>query len=723
MGFILVIIGLVVSAFFYLSVRDLPSVDGILKQGVSPTHYAQVYGADGSVILSYGKFRHENVKLSQVSPYFIQALLATEDRRFYDHHGVDPLSLARAIGRDVMHRKLLEGGSTLTQQLARNVFLSNERSFRRKIREAMLAVELENHLTKKQILELYVNNIYFGEGAYGIAAASEIYFGKAAKDLTMDEAAMLAGMPQAPSNYSPFRNADSAYSRRNEVLQNLQEWGKLSPKEVTRLKQKKFRLNPAGLTLGNADKAPFFNRYVLRQIQSQFDLDEQSFWQSGLKIYTTLSPRAQAIASQVVREQSANYGRNKLVQQAALLSIDPKTGGILAYVGGKNYQQSQFDRVAQATRSPGSLFKVFTYAAAMEKGISPFKNYTDEPIFFGGWQPENFDKGYHGTMPLYRAFYTSNNVIAVKLLRDLQPTTVIDLARRMGLNATLADNLSLTLGGSGVTLLDITAAIGVLANQGIRNEAYAIERIVDEHGEELYKHHALPNQVLKRTTVDTMVSLMQMVLTRGTARNAYFGHPAAGKTGTSDDHRDAWFIGFTPGVITGVWVGNDDNTSMPGMVGGALPATIWRNFMQSYLADKMQTPFDLPFSQMTTHQKTAPADDTAETTIEPTDAPVETYETPPAGEDYLPPEVQQNDTDAKARPGRDADPQRPEEKPAVPEKTSTPQPLDTTEPTQTEQPVEARPRRRWPRPRVHHEEAVPPQSELPPPPDAPPVPQ
>ena len=715
MGFLALILALAVAGFGYLSLRDLPSVDGVLKHGVSPTHYAQVYGSDGSVILSYGKFRHEKVKLSKVSKHFINALLATEDRRFYDHHGVDPMALIRAIGRDILQQRLLEGGSTLTQQLARNVFLSNERSFRRKIREAVLAVELENHLSKAQILELYVNNIYFGEGAYGIAAASEIYFGKPAAELTQDEAAMLAGMPHAPSSYSPFRNPESALKRRNEVLHNLQEWGKLTAKQVAVLKQKPFRLNPAGLSLGNADKAPFFNRYVLRQIQNQFDLDEQSFWQSGLKIYTTLNPRAQAIASQVVREQSANYGRNKLVQQAALLSLDPRTGGVLAYVGGKNYQQSQFDRVSQAVRSPGSLFKVFTYTAALEKGISPYKTYLDEPIFLGGWQPENFDKSYHGRMPLYRAFYTSNNVIAVKLMRELQPNTVIDVARRMGLNANLADNLSLTLGGSGVTLLDITAAFSVLANQGIRHEAYAIERIVDEEGKELYKHRPLPNQVLKRTTTDTMVTMMQMVMTKGTARSAYFGHPAAGKTGTSDDHRDAWFIGFTPQVITGVWVGNDDNSTMPRMVGGALPASIWRNFMQSYLTDKMQTPFDVPFSDLNkphVNRDVEDATDPGDDAVEDTQAPVESYDS--TNGEYVPPEVKE-----AAKPSADDTEATPSEK--QPSQSPVAQPAETIEEEQP-QPREIR-RRRWPRPRVRREEPAEPDLTPPPPPDMPPVPQ
>jgi penicillin-binding protein 1A len=575
----------------------LPSVDKVLKDGINPTQWTQVIAADGTPILSFGKFHHENVKLDQISPAFIDALIATEDRRFYSHHGVDPIAVVRAIVRDVTHKGFREGGSTITQQLARNVFLSNERSLSRKLKEAALAIELENKLSKKQILELYVNNIYFGEGAYGIKAASEIYFGKKPSQLTLPEAALLAGLPQAPSGYSPFQNMQAAKARRNEVLDNLREVGKLSEAECSNYKTRPIRLNLAGKTLASSNKAPFFNRYVMDQVMRHFNLDEQSFWQSGLKIHTTLDIRAQALADEAIRRGSLAYGRTRLSQQAALLSIDPRTGAILAYVGGKDYGKSQFDRVSSAIRSPGSLFKIFTYTTAIDHGYEPTRVYLDEPIKIGDWRPKNYDRQHHGYMTIARALMTSNNIVAVKVLNELGVDAVIQMARQMGIRSPLESYLGLTLGGSGVNLMEITSAFGVLANQGVRVEPYAITKIVDDSGRQIYSEHPVRLDVLNRTTVDTMVKMMSAVITRGTGQAANIGRPAAGKTGTSDDYRDAWFVGFTPDVVTGVWVGNDNNTPMPGMTGGSLPAVIWRNFMQPYMASRPVLNFDLAYSK------------------------------------------------------------------------------------------------------------------------------
>lgn len=578
-------------------IPGLPSVDKILKDGVNPTQWTQVLAADGTPILSFGKFHHSNVELKQISPAFIDALIATEDRRFYNHHGVDPVAVLRAIVRDVMHKGFREGGSTITQQLARNVFLSNERSLSRKLKEAALAIELENKLSKQKILELYVNNIYFGEGAYGIKAASEIYFGKSPARLTIPEAALIAGLPQAPSGYSPFQNMQAAKARRDEVLDNLREVGKLSEEECEAYKKKPIRVNLAGKTMASSNKAPFFNRYVMDQVMKYFSLDEQSFWQSGLKIHTTLDIRAQALADEAIRRGSLAYGRTRLSQQAALLSIDPRTGAILAYVGGKDYGRSQFDRVSSAVRSPGSLFKVFTYTTAIDRGYEPTRVYLDEPIKIGDWQPNNYDKSHHGYMTIARALMTSNNIVAVKVIHELGPENVIQMARQMGIRSPLESYLGLTLGGSGVTLQEVTSAFGVLANQGVRVEPYAIEKITDDSGRQIYGERPVRLDVLNRTTVDTMVKMMEAVVARGTGVGANIGRPMAGKTGTSDDYRDAWFVGFTPDVVTGVWVGNDNNTPMPGMTGGALPAVIWRNYMKPYMASKRVVDFDLAYSK------------------------------------------------------------------------------------------------------------------------------
>jgi penicillin-binding protein 1A len=303
-----------------------------------------------------------------------------------------------------------------------------------------------------------------------------------------------------------------------------------------------------------------------------------------------------------VLSQSYAYGRTRARQQAALLSLNPQTGAILAYVGGKNYRQSQFDRVTQARRSPGSLFKIFTYTTAMDRGYEPTRVYLDAPIKLGDWQPKNYDRGYHGYMTIAKALVTSDNIVAVKVMNELGPETVVAMAQQMGIHSPLEANLSTTLGASGVNLLEMTSAFGVLANQGVRAEPYAIEKIVDDGGHEVYRQHPVKTDVLNRTTVDTMVKMMLAVVQRGTGQGANIGRPVAGKTGTSDDYRDAWFIGFTPDVVTGVWVGNDNNTPMPGMTGGSLPAVIWRSYMRPYMAGKPTTDFDLAYSKPLTDQ-------------------------------------------------------------------------------------------------------------------------
>ncbi len=588
---------LALCGYVFAVTQDLPPVEKVLKDGVNPTQWTQVFASDGTPIMSFGKFHHQNVRLKEVSPFFTEALIATEDRRFYQHHGVDPVAVLRAILSDLSHKKIREGGSTITQQLARNVFLNNERSFSRKIREAALAWQLEDKLDKNQIMELYVNNTYFGEGAYGIKAASEVYFGKPPGRLTIPEAAMLAGMPQAPSGYSPFHNLKGATERRNEVLQNLVEVGQITEEECHRFQKQPIRLSLSGRNMASSDKAPFFNRQVMEKVMRDFSLDEQSFWQSGLKIYTTLDLNAQRLAENALVSQSAVYGRTRLSQQAALVSINPRTGAVLAYVGGKNYQQSQYDRVKDAIRSPGSLFKIFTYTTAIDRGYEPTRVYLDEPVNIGGWQPQNYDKSHHGYMTIARALITSNNIVAVKVISEIGADAVVQMAQQMGIHTPMESYLGLTLGGSGVRLLDITSAFGVLANQGVRVEPYSIRKIVDDAGHEIYRELPVRTNVLNRTTVDTMVKMMEGVIARGTGRPASIGRPMAGKTGTSDDYHDAWFVGFTPDVVTGVWVGNDNNTTMPKMTGGTLPAAIWRNYMGPYEASKPIQDFDLAYSK------------------------------------------------------------------------------------------------------------------------------
>lgn len=586
---------LIIGGYVAYTAVTLPNVRKALEVGVEPSQTSQILARDKTLIMSYGKFHHKPVPLSQISPVLIEALIATEDRRFYQHQGVDPIGIARALVTNVKSHGVQEGGSTLTQQLARNIFLSQERSIQRKVKEALLALKLEQQLSKDEILELYLNNVYFGEGAYGVGAASNIYFGKSPKALSKSEAALLAGLPQAPSLYSPFSNPNLAKKRRDEVLENLVETEKITAAQANAISRQGLYLNPNGRGLSSSDRAPFFNRYVIREVQDILGLDEQAFWQQGLKVQTTLDPRAQAIAETQLRQLNNAYGRSRKAQQAALLSLDSR-GGMIAYVGGKNFAVSQFDRVSQAHRPAGSLFKIFVYTTAIEQGVTPLTVFKDTPVQFGNWEPENYDKRHHGYMTVAKALVQSNNVIAVKLLQMLTPQAVAQTAKRMGVESQMQPNLSLALGAADVTLKEMTGAFSVFSQNGIYREPYAIESIVDKSGRILYQHSPDERQVLQRLPRDTMVAMMKGVVLYGTGRAALLGRDVAGKTGTSDDYRDAWFIGFTPEITTGVWVGNDDNSKMPGLTGGSLPARIWRAYMSRLLSGVPKRAFNLEFA-------------------------------------------------------------------------------------------------------------------------------
>lgn len=585
----------------YTSVT-LPNVRQALDEGIEPAPSSQILAADQTVLMSYGRFHHKPVPISKVNPVMIDALLSTEDRRFYNHFGIDPLGIARAVVRNVTSKGFHEGASTLTQQLARNIFLTNERSAERKVKEALLALKIEHQLTKKEILELYLNNVYFGEGAYGIAAASQLYFGKPPSKLTIEEAALLAGMPQAPSMYSPFSSKEKALKRRNEVLDNMVENGKLDAEKAEVLKKRPIHVNEASYAAANRTLGPFFNRYVINQVCSLLDIDEQTFWQRGMKVYTTLDPHAQKLAESTVINLSNSFGRTGLKQQAALFSLD-NSGRIIAYVGGKDFAKSQFDRVTQAHRQAGSLFKVFVYTTAFEQNFAPTTVYNDAEVTFDaydGWRPENYDKKHHGPMSLAKALALSNNVIAAKLMNDVGPENVVRTAQRMGIESSLHPNLSLALGSSDVTLKEMTTAFSVFSNDGVWMQPHAIEKIVDHDGSMIYEYQPQSKEVLKRVARDTMVRMMQGVIRFGTGKGAAIGHPCAGKTGTSDNYHDAWFIGYTADVTTGVWVGNDDNSQMAGVSGGSLPASIWKTYMSGLLATEPKKGFDtessLPFT-------------------------------------------------------------------------------------------------------------------------------
>ncbi|MEB3205732.1 MAG: PBP1A family penicillin-binding protein [Vampirovibrionales bacterium] len=575
----------------------LPSMEALVSESAlnaPPTSSSRILASDGTVILANGQLRHTAVKLNEVSPEFINALVATEDRRFYQHHGVDPLGVGRAIFVNLTSGNLKEGASTLTQQLVRMYLLSNERTLTRKLKEMILAWRVEDKLSKEQILERYINSVYFGHGAYGIYAASMLYFSKAPSQLTQSESALLAGLPQAPSNYDPIINPELAKSRRNEVIHNMVEAGYLKPEQAQWYQQQRLNLRAQSALAAAGNLAPYFNQYVLKWVQQKFAMTEGEFWSQGLQVHTTLDLRAQRLAEAALVNGSAAVGRTGNNKQGAMVVLDPKTGAVLAYVGGLGFENSQFDRVTLAKRPPGSLFKVFTYTAAIDSGIAPGTLFVDEPLTFDNWRPKNYDGQHHGQMSLVTALAQSNNIVAVKLIQQLGPDKVASLANRMGVESSLPRNLALTLGGVDVTLLEMTSAVATLANQGIHAHTFAISGITDAQGQSLYEAQPRQDGVLSSKTAQTMTQMLVEVITHGTGKAAQINRPVAGKTGTSDDHRDAWFVGYTPSVVAGVWMGNDDNTPMPkGTSGGGVPARIFARFMSSYLAKRDVESFDL----------------------------------------------------------------------------------------------------------------------------------
>lgn len=582
--FLVILLGAVAIAWGQLT-KDMPSVAELIRQKktqiMSDQSSTKVYANDKkTIILQNERFSIRPVTLEEVAPAFPQALVATEDRRFYAHKGVDPIAVMRAILRNSKGQGLKEGGSTLTQQLSRLLFLSNERTLSRKIKEMILSVQLEQQLSKSEILELYMNYVYFGQGAYGIEAASEVYFNKKPKDLSVVEACLLAGLPQAPSAYNPMVAPDLAKRRRNEVIQNLVEIRSLSQAEAKALQAEPVKLNPNMDRLAMTDKAPYFNQVVRQQTMDLLGLSEQEFWQSGLTIYTTLDVKANRSAQNAVESTVRQFKRTAPQNQIMLMAMASDTGAVLAYEGGKNYSESQYDRIQMSPRSPGSLFKVFTYTEAIRQGYSPYDVRVDEPIQYGSWQPQNYDKKFRGPLTLTRALAISNNVVAVKLMEELSPQAVITTAKEMGIDSSIAPNLSSTLGGSSVYMQELIRAFGTLSARGVRVNPYFIAEIQSAEGEELFSQTPIQVQVLDEAVADVMTRMLQAVVSGGTGRAAQYGGPVAGKTGTSDDYRDAWFVGYTPQVVAGVWMGNDDNTPMPkSFTGGGMTAVLWRNFM------------------------------------------------------------------------------------------------------------------------------------------------
>ena len=530
----------------------------------------KIVSVEGKLIANRGLTGGEALGLHEMSPYIPQAVTAIEDRRFYSHFGVDPLGLARAAVENVMRGRVSQGGSTLTQQLAKNLFLKPERTVERKVQEVLLALWLEQKYTKDQILEMYLNRVYFGSGSYGVEAASRRYFGKSARDVTLSEAALLAGLLKAPSRLSPARDPEAAERRAQLVLAAMREQKLIGDKELTTAMS-------APATRASSYWTGSEN-YVADRIMDELPglIGEV---RADIIVDTTVDMNLQKLAEQSIRRLIGEKGEKLNVTQGALVSID-NSGAIRAMVGGADYADSQFDRASEARRQPGSAFKPFVFLAALEQGRTPDSVRNDAPIRIGKWSPENYHGKYYGKVTLATALARSLNSVAAQLAMEVGPDAVVEVAHRMGIESNLEANTSIALGTSEVTPLELTAAYVPLANGGFRPEVHFVQRVTTASGEILYEN--VPGgyaRVLDPEVVGMMNAMMAETIETGTARNAAFGRPAAGKTGTTQNSRDAWFVGYTANLTTGVWFGNDNAQATKNITGGSLPVLVWHEFM------------------------------------------------------------------------------------------------------------------------------------------------
>jgi penicillin-binding protein 1A len=531
-----------------------------------------ILASDGSEMAEQGTFFGDAVSLQGLPDYVPNAIIAIEDRRFYSHIGVDPIGISRAMFNNIRRGQMREGGSTLTQQLAKNLFLSHERTFARKAQELVFAVWLESKFSKDEILQLYLNRVYFGGGANGIDKAARTFYGKSAYELSLMEAATLAAVLKAPTTYNPARNPEDAAVRAKLVLNNMVEEGFISREDAQDAID-----NPTKATVTNFTPA---TQYAVDWISAQLPLLVRNNTQS-LVIETTIEPNLQNQAENVLRKRLADNAKKLNVSQGAVVTLDG-TGAIRALVGGRSYKRSQFNRATEAKRQPGSAFKAFVYLTAMENGYRPDSVEVDEPVKIGNWSPENYRRKYLGNVSLEQAYALSLNTVSAKLTQALSPVSVTRTAKRLGITSKLGQDTSIALGTSEVSLLELTSAFTPFANGGQAVEPYIVKRILGRDGTVLYTRggSGLGRVVGERELGDMNAMMRQVVLT-GTGTKARFdGQDMGGKTGTSQDYRDAWFVGYTPYLVTGVWMGNDDNSPTKKVTGGSLPALVWHDIMQ-----------------------------------------------------------------------------------------------------------------------------------------------
>lgn len=584
--------------YIFAAYQSLPAVGNNMRPAVS----SQVFDSHGRLITTLHSDQNRlPIDINKVPQNLQNAFIAAEDNRFYEHIGIDPIGIFRAIFANLTNRGIAQGGSTITQQLAKNAFLSQEQTLKRKIQEAMLALEIEHKYSKKEILEMYMNQIYFGQGAYGIQTAAKTYFNKDVNELTLTQCAMLAGLPKSPNYYSPFNNLNEAKKRKNVVLDQMVKYGYVSAAEAEDAKNQDLGLSKSHQSK-EADEYASFIDYVSQQVAKKYGDD--ALYKEGLKIYTTMDVDKQHAAVRAMRNLPNNYtDENGLTQpQAAIVSIDPKTGHILAMVGGRG--QDSFNRASMAVRQPGSAFKPFVYLTALQHDMTPDTTMDDQPVTYGSWSPKNAGGSYSGTMALSDALAHSVNTIAVQLADKVGTKNIIANAKKMGITTLDAkdDNLAMALGGltKGVTPLEMASAYGTFANKGVHVKPTAIVKILDRNGNVLEDASTLEKEETKTRVMSEreayeMTTMLEGVIDHGTGTAAAIGRPAAGKTGTTDDNKDAWFVGYTPDIVTAVWIGDDTGSHSLGEIyGGTIPAEIWKDYMSSATSDESGGDFSAP---------------------------------------------------------------------------------------------------------------------------------
>jgi 1A family penicillin-binding protein len=581
--------------------KSLPSVTAL--ENFEPLKGTKIYDENDDLVTELHVERRIFVPLSQVPRVLLDAVIATEDRRFYYHWGVDPIGIARAIVQNYRRGRIVEGGSTITQQLTKVLFLTPDKSLERKLKEAVLALEIERRYPKDRILEMYLNQVYFGQGAYGVEAAARTYFGKSVSEITVREAALLAGLPRAPSTYAPFEHPKAARQRREVVLRRMVEYGALKDPEARKLAKADLGLIPPER---RRTTSQYFLDYVHELLEAKYGAD--MVFKGGLNVYTTLDPTMQLAAEQSLRDGLKTLeGRTAKARpdehpEGAIVTIEPQTGYIRALVGGYDFFRSEFNRAVHAKRQPGSAFKPFVYIAALEAGFTAATRIEDAPVSYAvgpngnAWKPENYDRKFRGSTTLQQGIEESVNVVTVKLQERVGVNRTIQVARRLGIQSPLTPNLSLALGTSDVSLLELTSAYGTLANHGVFVPPIAIRYVTDAQDKLLEENVPQGREAVSADTAYVVTTMLRGAVERGTAQAIKaVGRPVAAKTGTTNDYSNAWLIGYTPRLVTGVWVGYDRPRSLGrDETGGRLAAPIWASYMTRVLGQGPKEDFPVP---------------------------------------------------------------------------------------------------------------------------------